>query len=91
MTRLYENKMAAKMAALDLNAYFSAFSKVMAAETGSSYNFGCRIDINAIPTAKIGFPGTANALAANRKCYTLSQHPQITNDDKKLEVVITTY
>jgi hypothetical protein len=49
------------MAVLDLNADFSAFSKVMAAETGSSYKFGCRIDINAIPTAKVGFPGTVNA------------------------------
>jgi hypothetical protein len=26
-------------------------------------NFGCRIDINAIPTANVGFSGTANALA----------------------------
>jgi hypothetical protein len=43
--------MAAKIASLDLNAYFSAFSKVMAAETGSSYNFSCRIVINAIPGA----------------------------------------
>jgi hypothetical protein len=51
----------------------------MAAETGSSYNFGCRIDISAIPTAKVGFLGTANALAANRKCYMLSRHPQIAN------------
>jgi hypothetical protein len=27
----------------------------MAAKTESSYNFGCRIDINAIPTANVGF------------------------------------
>jgi hypothetical protein len=60
----------------------------MAAKTGICYNFGCRIDINAIPTAKVGFPGTANALAANRKCYMLSRHPQITNGGQKPEVVI---
>jgi hypothetical protein len=39
----------------------------MAAETGSTYNFGCCIDINAIPTAKVGFPATANASGINRE------------------------
>jgi hypothetical protein len=39
----------------------------MAAETGSTYNFGCCIDINAIPTAEVGFPGTAYASGAKRK------------------------
>jgi hypothetical protein len=67
MTRLFENKMADKMAALDINAYFSAFSTVMAVETGSSYNFSCCIDINAIPRAEVGCPGTANVLGPNRK------------------------
>jgi hypothetical protein len=34
----------------------------MAAKTGRSYNFFCRIDINVIPRAEVGFPGTGNVL-----------------------------
>jgi hypothetical protein len=39
----------------------------MAAKTGSSYNFGCRFDIDAISAATVGFPGTTSASGANRK------------------------
>jgi hypothetical protein len=58
-------------------------------KNGSSYNFGCRLDINAISAAKVGFPGMTNAYGANRKRYRLCQHPKITNGGQKPEVVIT--
>jgi hypothetical protein len=61
----------------------------MAAKTGSSYNFSCRIDINVIPTAKVGFPGTANALAANQKLLGVVPTPANYKWRPKPEVVIT--